>query len=787
MRSIDVKLLRDLWNLRSQVLAISMVMACGVATYVMSLSTSDSLERNRAAYYDRYRFAHVFAHLKRAPMQLRDRVAEIPGVAVVQARVVVDVTLDIKDLPEPAVGRLISIPPRNTPTLNELHLRAGRYVEPGRRGEVLASEAFVEEHKLQPGDSILAVLNGRRQRLHIVGVVLSPEYVYAIRPGELLPDNKRFGVFWMNYDELASAFDLDGAFNDVSLTLMRGASEPEVIRRLDRLTEPYGGIGAYGRADQQSDKMIEGELTQLRGMALITPTIFLAVAAFLLNVVLGRLIGLQREQIAVLKAFGYSRWEIGLHYLKFVGLLVVLGGILGTIAGAFLGNDLAHLYAQFFRLPTVVYRLDVRVIVTAMALCGGASVIGALGAVRRAVNLPAAEAMRPEAPQRYTRTLLERIGLQQILTPTSRMILRRLSREPVHSALSVIGIALSVAVLVLGSFVIDTVYYVMDFQFSLSQRQDISVSFVEPTSTRVLSELQHLPGVQYAEPFRSVAVRVRYGPRSRRLGIMGLEKEAKLFRLLDEEGKQVILPSAGLAVSEKLAEVLGARVGDEVIVEVLEGKRPTRTVPIAAVIHDFTAPAAYMEWHALCRFLEEGPSCSGAFVAAEEQQLDTLYARLKQMPRVGGVTVKTAALRSFEETLAENLLRMRATNVIFACIIAFGVVYNSARITLSERSRELATMRVMGFTRAEVSGVLLGELAVITVAALPVGLLLGYGLSYLVVMALETENQRFPLVILPATYAFAASVTVVAAIISALIVRRRIDRLDLLAVLKASE
>ncbi|HSQ57619.1 MAG TPA: FtsX-like permease family protein, partial [Gemmata sp.] len=416
-----------------------------------------------------------------------------------------------------------------------------------------------------------------------------------------------------------------------------------------------------------------------------------------------------------------------------------------------------------------------------------AAVAGTLMAVRRAVVLPAAEAMRPEPPAEYRGTLIERLRLHRLLPPAGRMILRRLGRQPVRSALTVVGIALSAAVLVLGSFVEDTIDYVLEVQFFRMQRYDVSIGFTEPGSPEAVHDVAHLPGVTRAEPFRAIAARLRFGPRYRRVGITGLVPDPQLFRPLDDKGRPVPIPEDGLVLSAKLADLLGAKVGDVLIVEVLEVERPTREVVLAGVTEDFAGLSAYMDVRAVRRMLRETDTSSGAFLAVDPSRQEELFAELKRTPRVASVSIKTAALRGFEKTMAENLLRMRAINLIFASIIAFGVVYNTARIALAERERELATLRVIGFTRVEVSVLLLGELAVLTVLALPVGMVCGYGLASLAVVALETENQRFPLVIEPATYSLAAVVVLVATAVTGLVVRRRVDRLDLVGVLKSRE
>jgi len=787
LSSLDRKMLRDLWNMKGQALAITAVIACGVATFVMSLSTLSSLQNTRAAYYDRYRFAHVFAHLKRAPETLAARLQEIPAVAQVQSRIVMDVTLDVDGLEEPAIGRLISIPDRKTPGLNDIYLRRGRYIDPTRSGEALVGESFAIEHQLEPGSQITAIINGRKQALTIVGIALSPEYILQFKPGELLPDAKRFGVFWMGETQLAAAFDMDGAFNDITVSVMRGGSTEEVIRQLDVLTEPFGGTGAFDREQQTSHRYLSDEIQQLKGMATIVPTIFLSVAAFLLNVVLSRLIKTQREQIAALKAFGYSKWEVGFHYLKLILLVVIIATVVGTFVGAWFGRNLTAMYTQFYKFPIFQYTLPWPIVVAAAAISFAAAVIGVQASVRQAIGLPPAEAMRPEPPASYRPTLMERTGLGALLSPAGRMVMRNLERRPLKAMLSTLGIAMAVSVLILGSFTLDAINYLIDFQFRIAQRQDVMITFVEPIVGGVAREVQYLPGVLKADFFRSVPTRIRHKHLNRRVAVMGLDGTSDLFRLIDDQEKQVELPEDGLMLNTKLAELVDAKLGDVVTIEVLEGQRGKYEVPVTAMVTELGGLNAYMHASALHRLLQEGPHVSGAFLKTDATATKELYKQLKETPRVAGVSVKAAAMQSFNDTIANNLGKIRGFNIFFATVIAVGVVYNSARIALAERSRELATLRVMGFSKAEVSTILLGELALLTLFAIPLGMLIGYVLAYWVALGLDTENYRVPLVVKPSTYAMAASVVLLAVVGSGLLVRRGLGELNLVAVLKTRE
>ena len=565
MKARNRMLWRDLWHLRGQVIAAALVVACGVAAFLSMRATYESLLQARDDYYHALRFADVFVQLKRAPLSLAARIAEIPGVAQVRTRVVLHVTLDVPGLDEPASGRLVSIPEQPRPMLNDLSLRAGRYVEPGRDDEVIASEAFAAANGLKVGDGIGAVINGRWKRLRIVGVALSPEYIYEVGAGTIFPDNRRFGVLWMGEKALASAFDMDGAFNDVSLALAAGASEADVIERLDLLLARYGGLGAYGREEQLSHRFISDEIAQNRITSTFVPGIFLGVAAFLLHIVLSRLTAMQRTQIGLLKAFGYSNREVGLHYLKLALVTVLAGLALGSALGVYAGSWLTDLYRDYYRFPRLAFEVSPRVLSLTLLIALAAAVIGALGAVRRAVRLPPAEAMRPEPPATFHAGLLERTGLSARLPSSARMIARSIARRRWKSLLAVLGIGCAVGILVLGRFGLDAMNYMMHVQFEVVQRDDVMVIFTEPESAGVRHELERLPGVLTAEPFRTVPVRLRFEHRTKRVELTGLPPDGELRRLVDAKLRPVRLPASGVVLTRKLGELLGVRPGELII------------------------------------------------------------------------------------------------------------------------------------------------------------------------------------------------------------------------------
>jgi putative ABC transport system permease protein len=785
MTALHRKLLRDLRRSWTQVLSIAAVVGCGVMAAMAMRSTLSAVTDARDRYYRESRFADVFASVKRAPESVASHIAAIPGVGAVETRVTISATLDVPGLAEPATGQVVSVPDRRRAMPNELVIRLGQY--PSSADDALVSEQFARLNGLSPGDTIGAVINGRWRRLRVVGVATSPEYVYEMGAGGFMVDNRRFGVLWMTRGALEQAAAMDGAFNDVSVLLAPDGNETNVIERLDRLLASYGTAGAYGRTDQVSNAVIGDELHQLRAIGNVFPLFFLGTAAFLLNIVLSRLIATQRDEIAALKAFGYPNAAVGRHYLGFAAAAVAIGAVLGLLGGAWLGARYTGLYAKVFRFPTLEYRTDWLVAAGAVAVSGGAALLGALGAVMRAVRVPPAEALRPESPGRYRPLLLERLGLGTRIPPSARMVLRTLERRPWRTAASIVGVGLAGALMVAGLSPWDAVNRLMDLQFERIQREDLSVAFIEPRPARAARELGNLDGVMFVEPFRSTPVALRRGPRRRRTQLLGLTEDGVMRTLLDMRGHRYALPHDGLVLPAGLANALGARAGDTVDVELTERGGALRRVVVVATLDEMIGASAYLERRALNRLLREGDVASGAYLAVDEGAEAAVFARLKRLPGVAGTSSRAAMLDNFRKTMAENISTSVGIVVFAACVIAAGVIYNQARISLSERGRELASLRVLGFTRSEVRAMLLGEQAIVTLAGIPLSFAIGRVCAVWLMKLFEAERHRFPAVVNPSTYAIATIVVLVAAAAAALAIRRRLDGLDLIAVLKTRE
>lgn len=784
---LDLKLLRDLRRLWAQALAIALVVAGGVTSVVMAVGSHHALEQTRDAYYERYGFADVFATVRRAPDSVAHRLEQIPGVAAVEPRVAQLALLDIPGFREPAMAQLLSLPDTREQRLNRVYLRQGRLPDPGRTSEVLVDAYFARAHGFEPGSRFGAILNGRKHELLIAGTAMSPEFIFAVAPGDIMPDNRRFGVIWMPERALAAAYDLKDGFSSVSLKLTADTSEPEVIRQVDEILASYGGRAAYGRKDQPSHAWLDHELDMLDNMSRTLPPIFLLVSAFLINLTLGRLVTLEREQVGLFKALGYTNRHIALHYLKFVLAIVAAGVVMGSIAGTWIGSFLTVLFADYFHFPFLIFHRDATPYLMGAGLSLLAAALGTMRAIREIVSLPPAIAMRPPSPPTFRHALPLQFSNRRTMPQPVVMTLRNMIHHPVRTAFTALGIAFATGILVVSLFTRDSMETLVDVTYFLADRQDATLSFVERRSMQTVAAVARLPGVLVAEPAREVPIRIRRGPVERRVVLAGKPRDADLSRVIDVNLRPVRLPEDGIAISAVLAQLLGVHAGDTVEVDLLEGQRRTVELTVVATIEDYFGIRAMMDDEALARMMRESRSVNSVHVSLDDDQLDAFYQAVKASPWVNGLVLQRFSLRNFREAVAIFVTSMATIYAALAALIAFGVVYNNARISLSESARDLASLRVLGYRRGEVLWILLLELAFLTLIAQPIGWAIGYGLSWIMMTQLGGELMRVRLVIEPSTYVLTSVVVVMAALLSALVVRRRVYALDLIAVLKTRD
>lgn len=786
MSILDRKLVRDLWLLRGQVLSIALVIGAGVAVLVMSVSSFLSLRGAQQEFYRTSAFAEIFAEVKRAPQMLFYRISEIAGVAVAEGRISGEIRVEWPGAEVPVTGRILSLPLASTsPRLNRLTLSAGRLPEPNRPEETLIHAAFAEARQVRPNDEIFLVLNGRRQSFLITGIVHSPEFIFTSRTGSPLPDDRGFVILWGNREAVERAFDMEGAVNEVLLTLSPAASAPSVIAELDRLLLPWGGRGAYDRRDQPSHRFLEDEFAEQRILAVAVPLIFFAIAAFLLHVVVGRMVEAQREQVAALRALGYPSLSITLHYVKFLAVICIIGAVCGIAIGAWMGAGLLQNYRAFFRFPTIPYVLPVWLPLLAASGSFAIASLGVFGALRRLLLVPAAEGLRPPTPRSFAGLALGTSWRWP--SARSRIPLRSLAGRPVRSGMMALGIALALPMVVLGLFWWDALDEMIALQFDRIERADAFIALTDARPSRAVREIAWLPGVMAAEGQRIIPVRLRAAQRSHLLALTGLSADAALRVPRDIDQRAVAVSGDGLALSRRLAAKLHVQPGDLVHIEVLERTRQVHELPVTQLIEDIIGFTALMDIKVLNRLMREDDLVSHIALRVDPLAAPALWQMLAERPRIVSTQVKGVWLRVFQEVIAKVVVTSAVTLTAFGMIIAFGIVYNSARVTLQERGWEMASLCVLGFTRLEVARILLTELVMVVLVAVPLGLVLAQWLVVMILQARDNESFDVPAIISTGTLTTAALVVLGAALISAFIIIRRIGQLDLIIALKTRE
>ncbi|MGI9410629.1 MAG: ABC transporter permease, partial [Hyphomicrobiaceae bacterium] len=642
-------------------------------------------------------------------------------------------------------------------------------------------------HNLRPGSKLTATMNGARRTFTIVGLAEAPEFLYAVAPGELAPDDSRFAVIWMNEEALAAAFDLEGAFNEALVALSRDAKVPAVLDRLDRLLDAYGGVGAYDRKDHVSNRFISEEIAGLKASSRTVPPLFLAVAAFLLYIVISRMIQSEREQIGLMKAFGYSSLEVALHYGKFVLAIACGGAVLGCLLGVLAGRSMAVVYLDYFKFPFLVFQVDPSAFVTGILASILAASAGGVLVLRGVFALTPAVAMRPPAPPDFSKSATLGNMLKAILDQPSRMVIRRLIRQPIRAMTAVVGIAAGMALSVAMLNVMASFEKVLELNFSVIDRSDVTVSFAEPLGGTAIYRLLRMPGVIDVEPYRAVPALLRNGLHSYRGAVSGLVTEPRLNRAVNSEMSAIYVRGDGVILAKPLADILKIRPGQMLTIEVREGRRPVIEMPVAAIAQSLLGAPAYVELEALNRVLKEPDRASGAYLRIDSAQSEAIYQQIKDMPTVAGVSRRADVHAAFKRLMDTGAGAVRYVMAAIASVITFGIVYNSARIAFAERARDLASLRVIGFTRGEAAFVLLGELAAITLLALPLGALLGYALGQAIAEGFSTDLYQIPATFSPDSFGVAALAVLIAAFVSGWLVKRDIDRIDLVSALKTRE
>ncbi len=653
--------------------------------------------------------------------------------------------------------------------------------------QVLVSEVFAEARRVKIGDRLHVSLGGRQVMLEVAGIAIAPEFLFQMREGAGVPDNQRYAVLWMRYDDLAPAVSMSGMFNSL-LVSTPTQEKSELSRELIRQSlPPKATLAIETRAEQLSHRYTKNAIAQLYSIAIMPPIIFLSVAAFLIYIAMSRLIKTERQNIAILRSFGYSIFETGQHYALFVLTVVATGCLVGTIVGWNLAHQATSIYASVYRFPSLPVQFDPWGLVYSMIAASMAGLLGGGISVWRAAILPPAIALRPEPPASYRLGWIDRLAVLFHLGSLNRMILRGMTRWPIRTVLGILGIALGIGSMVMGSYTQGAISYVIDFEFFFTRRYDIMVHLKEGTSEAAVKELLRLPGVLACDPFDSAACKIIVGNRQRTVTLYGIRESGKMVCPVDDQLKPVTIPSASVAFNNELFKALAISLGDSVEIELLNGTNRKIEVLAQARTSDYAGLNAYVNLDDFQRWFRDDESVRGAWLQVQADQLEAVTHLLNERPKVVAMTVKSRAIENFLETDSKNILLFRVFNMLFSSVIGIGAVYSIASISLFERQRDLALMRVLGYSAHETGRVLIGELVAMMLVAVPIGCLLGYLFACLATWMVNTEMQRIPILVQLDVFAASAFVSCVSCAISAIIIQRRVYSIDCVELLKSKD
>jgi putative ABC transport system permease protein len=792
MKTLDRKLLREFRGHLGMLLAVTSIIAVGVACLVTLASSYLNLSAAKRLYYAQCRMADFSIELKKVPLAEVNRLAELPEVAELRPRIQHYVTVDLDGVAEPLNGQVLSLPDRRRPVINDIVIRRGSYFTDRRDNEVIVNDKFAREHRLQPGQWIRLLLNDQQQELFIVGTAISSEFVYLLGSNSITPDPKRFGVFFLKQSYAEDVFDFKGSANQVLGRLSAAArgSPQEVLRRAENMLSDYGVFTTTPLEDQMSNRFLSQEIQGLRSFGMITPCMFLAVAAMVLNVLLSRLAQQQRTVVGTLKALGYSDLQLFWHFLKFGLAVGAFGGFLGCGLGWWLAKGMTAIYRTFFEFPELHSRFHWSVYATGLLVSIACAALGSVRGSRAVLRLRPAQAMRPNPPRRGGAVFLERFGwLWRSLGSGWRMVLRNVLRSRLRTAACVFAAAMGASLLVNGFMMQLSLEHLVDFQFRRVMRSDVDLAFKDERGQDALSEAARLPGVDCAEPTLSVACTFINGSHRKKGSVTGLLPNARLTIPRDRHARPIRVPDHGLTFSRTLADALHVKPGDLVGVEPIKGRRRLQYVPVAEISDSYLGASVYANIGYLSRLVDEELAVSGAQLAVDRNPAhrDALYRELKQLPALQSVTARADMIKSLEDTVLENQRIVIGLLVLFAGVMFFGSILNASLVSLAERQREIATLRVLGYTSWEIGSLLLRESMITTTLGTLLGMPLGYLLTVAIAETYASDLFRMPIVASGGLWMLTMACAVAFGLITHVFVQRAINKMDWLDALKTLE
>jgi putative ABC transport system permease protein len=783
------KLLRDLRENWGVNLACVLVIALGIMSFNAFRMAVDNLETARDKFYQSCRFADGFATVKQMPAERLSRLEEIPGIDQVQGHLRQDVTVYMPEWGQNLTLRMVAFEPGDAMGLNQVLQSQGPGVAEGS-DEILLGVGFAKAHGLQAGDSLDIIYQGQKHSLTMAGTGQSPEFIYLVPDsGAMFSDAARFDVAFMDREALEDLTGHKGLVNEVAFTLRPGVDFDQVKNQVEEILSPYDLYSLVSAEDQISNFMLAQEIKGVNATSNSIPAIFIAIAAFILYLMLRRMVEQQRVQIGTMKAVGYGNAQIIIHYSLYGAFIGVSGAVLGSLTGILVSGAMTEMYKLYFNLPDLINRVSFRYGLLSLAFaaipCFGAAFLGA----RSVLRLEPSQAMQPATPKRTRRLLIERVkAVWEPLGMMGRMALRNLFRNPGRSLFTLLGTSLAFALMwFIFSYNLLIDLMIMN-QLEMAQRYDFKVTLAQPAPARELADsLMRLEGADTAEPMMYAAVTLRQGPYSEETSITGLPEHSELYKILDKGEKIMALPPEGLVLSKSLADKLHTKAGQLIYLESPYLSEPVQ-IYVTEVVEQYFGMENFMPLERLGQLLGIGDSASAAMIrtSGDRGTVDRLEEKLLLAKGVAGVENKSAMKKMYEDLMAPM------NSIIFSMTLvgvftAFAVIYSTGTVSLSERQREISSSKVLGMTDGEIMTLLIMENGILSLLGGLLGVPLTKAMMLMMQRQFATELYSLPARLDPVGLVYSLVSLGVALVLSMLAMMRRVRRLDLVVVLKTRE
>lgn len=789
MRALDKKLWRTIRSTKGQFIAVVAVVMLGLSVYISMTTAYYNLERTQQEFYQENSFADYYIHVVNAPQEIIKQIEAVPGVTKATGRIQKDVPV-LKEQNQRATARVTSYPMPLDTELNRIQLQSGRMFDqyPQSGGvEILVDPQYAEANNIQFNDQVIIVADGRQVPLTVVGIATGPEFGYSIQDtANLVPDYETFGIVMVPNNQAQQVLNLPGQVNQVLLALAPGADEAKVAQQVKDILEPYGVLADYAREKQLSHAILQGELDQLLTTSRSLPLIFLLLAAAIQFIILSRMVKSQRLQIGVMKALGYNNRQVILHYTGYAICVAVTGALLGTLLGLWFASGMSKMYSYYLNLPDTIGGISYPAILYGSLLSLVTATIAGLTATRSITAINPAESMRPEPPKGTGTILLESwTWLWSKLDSSWKMSLRTIFRNWVRSGITMVGVVFAVGLLVVSFFMNDSIDYMLDRHYQQEQHYDFLIRLGTPVKDYELNNIQRLDGVIRVEPILEIPVKMSYQGRTEDDLLVGLPADVSLKTLMDGNDQPLRLPEEGLLIDQRTAAKLGVGVGDRVTVETRLGLGPSHLaqITVTGINQQLIGGGSYLDLGRANRVLQESGLVTGAMLRVEPGKNDLVEAEMNEITGIASILSRHKELANFTKNM-DTLIFFTAVMITFAAVLGFAIVYNSAMISYTERKRDMASLRVLGYTTKEVSGLLFKETAIQSALGIALGLPFGYLMARSYVNAVSSDIFTIPVVVYPQTYLLSALGGIIFISVAHLLTVRGIKRLDLVEALK---